>query len=263
MTYKRPIRLPTAERHSRLQRRRQCRDNVVVMNHSLAFRSASAKTRPSQEQHVRSFLAEASFPCVAAKSALNKQRLSFVDYLSISDAAVAADLCSRLAAFSDEHPEPGNLPLSFVSTFGDSFEDEIAFERAMWSLLQTLHEHDRKAFAWDPTVGNDPMSSDFSFSIAGRAFFVVGLHPKASRLSRRAPFPRVAFNFHNQFESLKASGKYESMQSAIRSRDLRLQGSINPVLARFGEASEARQYAGRAVASGWQCPFHSMGPEHV
>ena len=200
---------------------------------------------------------------MAAKSALNKYRMFFVDYPSISDAAVATDLCSRLAAFSDEHPDPGNFPVSLVSTFGDRFDDEIAFERAMWSMLQMLHEHDRKAFAWDPTVGDDPTSSDFSFSIAGRAFFVVGLHPRASRLSRRAPFPCVAFNFHNQFESLKASGKYESMQSAIRSRDLQLQGSINPVLARFGEVSEARQYAGRAVESGWHCPFQFTEPEHV
>ncbi|MNR56963.1 YqcI/YcgG family protein [compost metagenome] len=47
------------------------------------------------------------------------------------------------------------------------------------------------------------------------------------------------------------------MQDAIRTRDIALQGSINPVLARFGEASEARQYSGRAVEADWQCPFHS------
>jgi hypothetical protein len=46
------------------------------------------------------------------------------------------------------------------------------------------------------------------------------------------------------------------MQEAIRQRDIALQGSINPVLARFGEASEARQYSGRAVESNWKCPFH-------
>jgi FPC/CPF motif-containing protein YcgG len=65
------------------------------------------------------------------------------------------------------------------------------------------------------------------------------------------------FNFHNQFQQLKASGKYQSMQEVIRTRDTRLQGFVNPVLARFGDASEARQYSGRAVASDWQCPFHA------
>jgi FPC/CPF motif-containing protein YcgG len=57
---------------------------------------------------------------------------------------------------------------------------------------------------------------------------------------------------------LKASGKYQSMQGAIRTRDVALQGSVNPVLSRFGEASEARQYSGRAVGDGWKCPFHTQ-----
>ena len=35
-----------------------------------------------------------------------------------------------------------------------------------------------------------------------------------------------------------------------------LQGSINPVLSQFGKGSEAIQYAGRAVAADWRCPFH-------
>ncbi|EEF25334.1 conserved hypothetical protein [Ricinus communis] len=55
---------------------------------------------------------------------------------------------------------------------------------------------------------------------------------------------------------MKSSGKYQSMQEAIRQREIALQGSINPALARFGEASEARQYSGRAVESNWKCPFH-------
>ena len=69
--------------------------------------------------------------------------------------------------------------------------------------------------------------------------------------------PCLVFNFHEQFEQLKASGKYTVLQDAIRTRDIALQGSINPVLARFGETSEARQYSGRAVEADWQCPFHS------
>ncbi len=100
-------------------------------------------------------------------------------------------------------------------------------------------------------------------SIAGRAFFVVGLHPAASRMARRSPHPSLVFNFHNQFQTLKATGKYAKMQDVIRSRDLALQGSVNPVLARFGEASEARQYSGRAVTADWVCPFSVEGSGHV
>jgi FPC/CPF motif-containing protein YcgG len=127
----------------------------------------------------------------------------------------------------------------------------------MWTQLQAMHAHDSRTFDWAPDVSSDPAEPDFSFSIGGRAYFVVGLHPSASRLARRAPVPCLVFNFHEQFESLRANGKYAGMQKVIRGRDIKLQGSINPVLASFGDRSEARQYSGVSVDDGWQCPFHS------
>ena len=54
---------------------------------------------------------------------------------------------------------------------------------------------------------------------------------------------------------LREQGRYEKIRSAILSRDEALAGDINPMLARHGEASEARQYSGRAVSNDWACPF--------
>ncbi len=209
----------------------------------------------SHQQRLTEFLSSKQFPCVGAKSALNKQRMRFAEYGALGDPFDAADLCQRLQTFSQEFADPGNVPTSFVAMFHDPIADEVAFEKALWAHLQAMHEHDHAD--WDETVGHDPAQEDFSMSIAGRAFFVVGLHPAASRLARRAPFPCLVFNFHNQFEAMKSSGTYQRMQTAIRERDVALQGSVNPVLARFGEASEARQYSGRAVESEWRCPFHA------
>jgi uncharacterized protein len=223
---------------------------------------ATSLSSAARQREVVRYIEDPSFPCVGAKSALNKDRLSFATYRSMTaaatDATAVADLCARLQEFSKAYPDPGASPVSLIAMFNGSFAEDTEFERVLWKLLQAMHDHDRLEFAWDPTVGSDPSENDFSLSIAGRAYFVVGLHPGASRLSRRAPFPCVAFNFHNQFESLKASGKFESLQAAIRSRDVALQGFINPVLARFGEASEARQYAGRNVESDWRCPFQAQ-----
>ena len=67
----------------------------------------------------------------------------------------------------------------------------------------------------------------------------------------------IAFNLHEQFERLRARGKYEPLKAAMRARDLALQGSVNPVLANFGDTSETRQYSGRAVTDSWRCPFHA------
>ena len=54
---------------------------------------------------------------------------------------------------------------------------------------------------------------------------------------------------------LRAENKYERMREKIMSRDEELAGSRNPMLARHGEISEARQYSGRLVEEEWRCPF--------
>ena len=63
------------------------------------------------------------------------------------------------------------------------------------------------------------------------------------------------FNLHDQFERLREEGLYERMRERILTRDVALAGSINPMLSRFGEESEARQYSGREVDDDWKCPF--------
>ncbi len=108
---------------------------------------------------------------------------------------------------------------------------------------------------WDRRVSCDPASPGFSFSLRGNAFFVIGLHPNASRLSRRYFRPALVFNLHEQFEALRRKGGYERMRDVIRKRDAALCGSANPVLRNFRERSEARQYSGRAVPDDWRCPF--------
>ena len=77
----------------------------------------------------------------------------------------------------------------------------------------------------------------------------------ASRPARRFDRPILVFNLHNQFEWLRAEGRYERMREAILERDVKLAGSVNPMLARHGESSEARQYSGREVDEDWKCPF--------
>ena len=101
----------------------------------------------------------------------------------------------------------------------------------------------------------DPENPHFAFSVAGTAFFVVGLHPNASRVARRAPLPTLVFNLHAQFERMRADGRYQRMRDTIRRRDAELQGFLNPMVSDHGVSSEARQYAGRAVPPDWTPPF--------
>jgi FPC/CPF motif-containing protein YcgG len=65
----------------------------------------------------------------------------------------------------------------------------------------------------------------------------------------------MVFNLHDQFEQLRATGRYDRLRETISARDIALAGSANPMLAPHGAASAARQYSGRAVEAGWTCPF--------
>ena len=214
-------------------------------------------TRYNGQAQFENYVHAASFPCVGARSAINRGRAVFRTYSQLAEPPSSERLCADLQQFSTDFPKPEGDPVTFVAMFRAAVRSEDHFESLMWQHLQLMHQHDRAEFEWDSTVSADPSDSNFSFSIAGRAFFVVGLSPVAPRLARRAPMPCLVFNFHNQFEALRASAKYAGLQCVVRNRDLMLQGSINPMLDVFGEASEARQYSGRAHDAAWTCPFHA------
>ena len=196
------------------------------------------------------------FPCTGARSALNRQSYRFALFDELGTRDAAGPVCDALYRFIEDFPDPGLKPVTFVAAFSTTSSSEALFESLLWGQLQAMHEIDRQYHGWDPAVSSDPQDPDFSLSIGGTGFFVVGLHPHASRWSRRAPTDTLVFNLHSQFVAMREAGKYDSMERVVRQRDTELQGSINPVLARHGEASEAMQYSGRSVSAGWACPFH-------
>ena len=215
---------------------------------------ASEDQRGALIERFRSLVYAREFPCVGAKSAMNRDRMEFAILGELGSRDSAGALLRELAEYSARHPNPGVEPVSLVALFRGEVGSEDEFHDKLWTQLQAMHDLDSVENGWAEGVSSDPESSQFSFSAGGRAFFVVGLHPKSSRLARRAPAAALVFNFHDQFEALRANGRYDKLQAAIRERDIALQGSINPVLARFGEGSEALQYSGKAAGG---CPFRA------
>lgn len=181
--------------------------------------------------------------------------MEFGIFKQLAEPQSATALCEQLGDFSRRHADPGSEPVSFVAMFRQPVANEDEFHDQLWRHLQAMHDIDADRHPWDSSVSANPADKSFSFSIASRAFFVVGLHPRSSRMARQAPFPCLVFNFHDQFEAMRANGKYDVLQHAIRERDIALQGSINPALARFGEGSEAAQYSGNVRLAANVCPF--------
>ena len=205
----------------------------------------------------RATIERPEFPCVGAKAALSRGQMTFLVGRDIrsawDDLGVHAGLSAFVAAYRDEP----TLFRSFILLFeADGNLSEDAFEGALWDRLQSLTDKDEwLGYGHDPRVSANPEDAHFSLSFAGEAFFVVGLHPNASRPARRFAVPALVFNLHDQFARLRAEGRYEKLRGAIIARDVALAGTENPMLARHGELSEARQYSGRAVADDWKCPF--------
>jgi FPC/CPF motif-containing protein YcgG len=127
----------------------------------------------------------------------------------------------------------------------------------MWRRLQSISDLDALEYAWDTRVSNDSGSPNFSYSIKSEALYVIGLHNGSNRRARHFRYPTLVFNPRSQFDQLRASKKYGPMREAVRKRDLKFSGSINPMLTDFGEASEAIQYSGKQYEKSWKCPFVS------
>lgn len=206
-------------------------------------------------------VSDADFPCVGAKAALARGTLEVLACNRIDSAWDDLRIHDGLITFAKAYRADPGLFRSFAAVFeGPGDLDETAFEAALWNRAQSLSDKDVwRGQDYDASVSHDPDSPHFSLSFGGEAFFIIGLHPEASRPARRFSRPAMVFNLHDQFESLRAQGKYEGMREKILVRDEALAGSRNPMLARHGEASEARQYSGRMVDDGWKCPFHYAG----
>ena len=209
----------------------------------------------SIEEDYKNFILNEEHPCIMAKSIFKMEKYHLNVYDDMFDKKIHHKILTDLKNYIDQYDFNGNQFESFIAVFpNNKFANESDFEDALWNTLQPLHEVDDHN--WDSTVSDDGESPEFSFSLGGKAFYIIGLHPESSRMARQAPYTTLVFNLHHQFEKLREMGTYHAVRDTIRKNDATLQGHINPVLEDYGEDTEAKQYSGRKVEENWKCPFH-------
>ena len=198
---------------------------------------------------------------MGAKSALSKRQMRIHVARDIRSAWDDLPIHDELHAFAAGYRQDPKLFQSLVVLFrapDDLCEPE--FERHMWARIQSLTDKDvwrgAQADARVATAGDSP---HFSLSFGARPSSRWACIRTPAARARRFSTPAIVFNLHDQFERLRADGLYEKLRATILERDEALQGSINPMLTRHGEVSEARQYSGRAVDDDWRCPLHRPG----
>lgn len=218
-------------------------------------------TSLSPEERFATFVEHRPYPCVGAKSVLAQGQITVLTARDLGSARDDPKIYRAIRHVAGRAPDTIDMFQSLVVVFERPTDlSEAVFETVLWARLQALSDRDvNQGQPCDPHVSSSPESPDFALSFGGEAFFIIGLHPAASRRARRFDTPAIVFNPHRQFRRLRDAGRYEGLRRAILARDQVFSGSANPMLARHGERSEARQYSGRAVDEAWTCPFTGRG----
>ncbi|MEO6948531.1 MAG: guanitoxin biosynthesis heme-dependent pre-guanitoxin N-hydroxylase GntA [Ginsengibacter sp.] len=194
--------------------------------------------------------------CVGAKGALAKDNIRVMVLEQFDDEKNSQEILNFAYNFIREYRESKDGLHSMVFIFKEPvMTNEAAFEEMLWGSLQSLSDLDAARYGYDKRVSADPSSPTFSFSLMEEAFFIIALHPSSSRMARRFTYPALVFNPHAQFEEMKKKGTYQKVKKVNRERDIKLSGSINPMLKDFGESSEIFQYSGAQHNADWECPF--------
>lgn len=216
-------------------------------------------TNMEQEDIIREFkdfINDKSYPCVAARAAIVREQIPCMVAGHMACPADDRNILRFLYDFADCFRKATTAFHSAAIIFKEpKIFSEAIFDDLLWQRLQSLTLLDAEHFDYDKRVSPDPSSPDFSFSLGEEAFFIIGLHPASSRRSRQFKYPTLVFNPHLQFENLRSTDQYANMKNIVRKRDLRYSGSINPMLADFGQSSEVYQYSGRQYDEQWKCPL--------
>lgn len=199
------------------------------------------------------FITRQDFVCLGARAALRRGSIVHHHYPELAARTSVLAHHRDLLAFLDGFEPTERSFRSFVATFDrPAGSDEEDFETRVWEHLQSLHDEDSLKYPWSDLYDSDPASSEFAFSVGGHPFFVVGLHPGASRPSRRFSQATLVFNSHIQFNAMGL--KFLKLRRKIRKRERTFHGSVNPSFVNYKD--EARHYSGRFTEPDWKCPFH-------
>lgn len=204
---------------------------------------------------------EKEFPCVAAHEALTKNTLRCFVAEHMACPKDDYSILQFVYHFIDEFRKNSKGFHSAAVIFSGPPEiNEDLFDNLLWKRLQSLSDLDALQYPYDPRVDADVNSPNFSFSLKSEAFYVIGMFSESTRKARRFKYPTLIFNPHAQFEKLRENNQYVKMQHIVRSRDKQYSGSVNPMLADFGDISEVFQYSGRIYSKDWNCP---LNPKHA
>jgi|CXWL01.1.fsa_nt_gi FPC/CPF motif-containing protein YcgG len=208
---------------------------------------------------IRSLILQKNYPCVAAIQSVVENDYVIGTYGQFGQGTHWQQLRTDLLQYLKLQRATQSRYMSFWAVFtapNQRPDNDIEFEAHLWRELSLLSSEEERSVDWGKVNASDPNDHSFCLSLNGEKLFVVGMHPHSSRLARRFPRPAMVFNALSQFERFEQEGTYAAMVDTIRQRDMKFQGSVNPMVLAHGDAWESIQYSGRDNPDSWKCPFH-------
>lgn len=205
---------------------------------------------------MKKLITQKDYPCVAALQSYYHNDFRIKTYKGLGQHSQRPTLREDLLDYLKTYNENRSEYFTFWAVFEDQdLMDEEEFEKRLWRELSALTSEETRDADADPRFSTNPEDKNFCFSLGGKAFFVVGLHKQSSRTSRQFPWPTLIFNVFEQFDQLAQQGKYHPMIKLNRQRDIRYQGSANPMALEHNDDWESIQFSGRNNSKQWKCPF--------
>ncbi|EHR9219889.1 YqcI/YcgG family protein, partial [Escherichia coli] len=159
------------------------------------------------------FIESKSFCCIGARKAKSQNNL--FHQKSRYPEEDLTHVYDFLESFALDKIKGKDFYSAIVFFTQKSITSEKDFEFFLWEILTNLNNTDKNKYKWANGYSKNTNDKNFSFSIAGEAFFVVGLHPMAHRISRRFNTPTLVFNHHAMFDKLKSNDTFDRYKMAI------------------------------------------------
>src|SRR5690606_12675574 len=162
---------------------------------------------------IKEFVIENDHPCLMAQSVVADNTIETIVLESNSFKEVKK-LYTFIEKNALEKDADSNVFTSLIAVFPEMEITEMEeFEVFLWDVLYKLNAMD--SYDWDPSVSEKLHDNNYSFSIAGTAFYIVGMFPQSSRKARRMPYVSLVFNLHSQFEKLREMGAFDQVKKRI------------------------------------------------
>lgn len=141
-----------------------------------------------------------------AHSSLEDDQFTLRTYDALGSQKTAIELLADIEDHLKFCQNNDNDCAEFVAIFPKrKYYTEAQFEKLLWKQLRYLHLVD--IHPWKKQTAHELKDDQFFFSVLGKSFYVIGMHPSSEQKNRKSPYPAMIFSQRELSESFSRKRK--------------------------------------------------------